>query len=49
MTANCQIRGVFTSDIKYTLNTLPKDMCMKVTKLNFFSAYAWEEYPPSLE
>eukprot|EP00347_Sterkiella_histriomuscorum_P023802 403333335 len=45
-TANSSIKGIFTSDIKYTVQTLPKDMAMKNTKdKEWFAQYAWIDYP----
>lgn len=50
VTANVSIRGIFTSDIKYTVQTLPKEMQMKLTKeKDWFSQYAWFEYPHQFE
>lgn len=33
VTANLMIRGVYTSDIKYTVQTLPKEMALKLAKV----------------
>jgi hypothetical protein len=32
VTSNVQIRGIYTSDIRYTVQTLPKDMALKILK-----------------
>lgn len=46
VSSSVMIRGVFTSDIKYTVQTLPKDMQLKLTKSkDWFAQYAWFEYP----
>jgi WD40 repeat protein len=46
VTANVQIRGIYTSDMRYTVGTLPKDMALKILKgQDWFSQYAWIEYP----
>jgi len=46
VTANIQVRGIYTSDIKYSVQTLPKDMALKILKgQDWFSQYAWIEYP----
>jgi hypothetical protein len=45
--ATLQIKGVYTSDIRYAANTLPKGMALKVTgkDKNWFSEYAWISLP----
>jgi hypothetical protein len=37
------LRGIYTSDIKYAANTLPKGMALKVTSRDksWFDDYAW--------
>ena len=46
ITANIQVKGMYTSDMKYTVQTLPKDMALKMLKgQDWFSQYAWIEYP----
>jgi hypothetical protein len=32
VTANVMVKGIYTSDIKYTVQTLPKDMALKTLK-----------------
>jgi hypothetical protein len=45
-TANVQIRGIYTSDIRYTVQTLPKEMALKILKgQDWFAQYSWFEYP----
>jgi len=40
------VRGVFTSDIEYQVNTLPKDLAFKLPKdSDWFSHYNWFSYP----
>lgn len=46
VTANVQVKGIYTSDIKYTVQTLPKDMALKTLKgQEWFALYSWFEYP----
>lgn len=46
--ANVSCRGVFTSDIPYTIATLPKDMQFKLSdQSEWFSKYAWMAFPPA--
>jgi hypothetical protein len=47
LTASLQIRGIYTSDIKYTAGTLPKEMALKLIKgqQDWFSLYHWIQYP----
>jgi vacuolar-type H+-ATPase subunit I/STV1 len=46
ITANLQLRGIFTSDIKYTVATLPKEMAFKILKgQDWFGLYGWIDYP----
>lgn len=46
VSSNVQVRGIFTSDIKYSVPTLPKDMALKLTKSkDWYEQYAWFEYP----
>jgi hypothetical protein len=41
------VKNVYTSDIRYAANTLPKGMALKVTgkDKNWFSEYAWVSLP----
>jgi hypothetical protein len=40
------VRGIFTSDIQYQVNTIPKDFQFKVSKdSDWFSEYSWFQYP----
>jgi hypothetical protein len=45
--SSLQVKNVYTSDIKYASNTLPKGMALKVTgkDKNWFSEYAWVSLP----
>jgi hypothetical protein len=46
VTANLQIKGLYTSDIRYTPQTLPKDLSLKILKgQDWYSLYSWFEYP----
>jgi len=44
--SSVNVRGVFTSDIAYQVQTLPKDMALKLPKdSDWFSHYNWYSFP----
>lgn len=48
--SNLFVRGVYTSDLQYTPETLPKEMAFKCTReQNWRSLYEWMELPSGLE